>query len=169
MRRWDKQVNTNQILKMWKFFSNGPPFGSFLREKWKSLIFCQNDQWVKMIIFCKLDHFWAALWAGTELGNNSKIIIFRKAKKCGKNCPMVPPFDHFQRKNENRSSLARTISGSRRSFFVNLATFERRSGLKKFSLLKIAILKMGWLSKFQSHRSWGDAHLSFGAAQAPPN
>ena len=43
------------------------------------------------------------------------------------------------------------------------------SGLKKIFLLKIAILEMGWLSKFQSHRSWEDAHLSLGAAQAPPN
>ena len=82
---------------------------------------------------------------------------------------MVPPLDHFQGKNRNCSSLGRTISASRRSFFANLTTFERRSGLKKFSLLKIAILKMGWLSKFQSHRSWGDAHLSLGPAQAPPN
>ena len=86
-----------------------------------------------------------------------------------KNHPMVPPLNHFQGKNKNRSSLARTISESRWSFFANLTTFERRSGLKKISLLKIAILKMGWLSKFQSHRSWGDAHLSLGAAQAPPN
>ena len=47
---------------MWKKLSNGPPFGSFSMEKWKSLISCQNDQWVETIIFCKLDHFWAALW-----------------------------------------------------------------------------------------------------------
>ena len=90
-------------------------------------------------------------------------------KKIEKNYPMVPPLDNFQWKNRNRSSLARMISASRRSFFANLTTFERPSGLKKFSLLKIAILKMGWLSKFQSHRSWGDAHLSLGAAQAPPS
>ena len=100
--------------------------------------------------------------------NNSKIVRVSKAKTCGKKCPVVPPLDHFQGKNENRSSLAKTISALIRSFFVNLTTFERRTGLKKFSLLKIAILKMGWLSKFQSHRSWGDAHLSFGVAQAPP-
>ena len=62
----------------------------------------------------------------------------------GKNHPMAPPLDHFQGKNKNRSSLARTISASRRSFFANLTTFERRSGLKNFSHLKIAILKMGW-------------------------
>ena len=89
--------------------------------------------------------------------------------KMGKNHPMVPPLDHFQGKNKKRSSLARIISASRQSFFANLTTFERRSGLKIFSLLKIAILKMGWLSKFQSHRSWGDAHLNLGAAQEPPN
>ena len=53
---------------------------------------------------------------------------------------LVPPLDHFQGKNKNFSSLARTISAS---FFANLTTFERRSGLKKISLLKIAILKMG--------------------------
>ena len=60
---------------------------------------------------------------------------------------MVPPLDNFQGKNKNCSSLGRTISASRRSFFANLTTFERRSG----------------------HRSWGDTHLSLGAAQAPPN
>ena len=42
--------------------SNGPPFGSFSREKLKTLISCKNDQRVKTIIFYKLDHFWAALW-----------------------------------------------------------------------------------------------------------
>ena len=72
---------------------------------------------------------------------------------------MVPPLDHFQGKNKSHSSLAKMISTSRRSFFTNLTTFERRSGLKFFSLLKITILKIGWLSKFQSLRSWGDAHL----------
>ena len=60
------------------------------------------------------------------------------------------------------------INASRRSFFANLSTFERRSGLKKISFYKIAIFKIGWLSKFQSNRFWGDAHLSLGAAQAPP-
>ena len=84
------------------------------------------------------------------------------SRKMQKNHPMVPPLETFQGKNKNHSSFARTISMSRRSFFENLMTFERRSGLKKFPLLKIAILKMGWLSKFQSHRSWGDAHLSLG-------
>ena len=64
-------------------------------------------------------------------------------RKLKKNHPMVPPLDNFQGKNENHSSLARTISASRRSFFANLATFEQRSGLKISSLLKIAILKMG--------------------------
>ena len=101
-------------------------------------------------------------------GNIAKLWVLYRKKKL-KNYPMVPPLDHIQGKNKNCSSFARTISASRRSFFANLATFERRSGLKYFSLLKIAILKMGWLSKFQSHRSWGDAHLSLGAAQAPPN
>ena len=47
------------------------------------------------------------------------------------NLPMVPPLGYFQGKNENCSSFARTISASRRSFFANLTTFERRSGLKK--------------------------------------
>ena len=97
------------------------------------------------------------------------IYMVLSKKKMRKNHPMVPPLDHFQGKNKNCSSFTRTISASRRSFFANLATFERRSGLKNFSLLKIAILKMGWLSKFQSQRSWGDAHLSLAAAQAPPN
>ena len=91
------------------------------------------------------------------------------SKKLEKNHPMVPPLDHFQGKNKNRSSPARMISALRRAFFANLITFEQQSGLKNLSLLKIAILKMGLLSKFQSHRSWGDAHISLGAAQAPPN
>ena len=55
---------------------------------------------------------------------------------------MVPPLDHFQGKNKNRSSIARMISTSRGSFFANLTTFEQRSGLKKISHLKITILKM---------------------------
>ena len=39
-----------------------PPFGSFSKEKQKLLISCQNDQRIKTITFCKLDHFWATLW-----------------------------------------------------------------------------------------------------------
>ena len=114
---------------------------------------------------------WIFLIKGEEVisnGKTSKIVGFLQ-HEFEKNPPMVPPLDHFQGKNKNCSSLARRISASRRSFFRNLTTFERRSGLKIISLLKIAILKMGWLSKFQSHRSWGDAHLNLGAAQAPPN
>ena len=65
------------------------------------------------------------------------------AEKNGKNHPMVPPLDYFQGKNKNRSSLARTISTSRRSFFEKLTTFKWPSGLNFFPLLKIAILKMG--------------------------
>ena len=80
--------------------------------------------------------------SGNEQGENSKIVGFY-VEKIEKNHPMVPPLDHFQGKNENRSSLARTISASRQSFFENLATFECRSGLKIFCYLKIAILKMG--------------------------
>ena len=64
-------------------------------------------------------------------------------QKIEKNHPMDPPLNHFQGKNRFRSSFARTISVSRRSFFAYLTTFEPRSGLKKFSLLKITILKMG--------------------------
>ena len=67
---------------------------------------------------------------------------FYAAKIILKNHPMVPPLDHFQGKNKNCSSLTRTISALRRSFFANLPTFEQRSGLKKFPLLKIAILRM---------------------------
>ena len=100
---------------------------------------------------------------GNKQMKTSKIVGFYAAQNW-KNPPMVPPLDHFQGKDKNRSSFARMISASRRSFFANFATFERRSGLKIFSLLKIANLKMGC-----SHRSWGDAHFSLGAAQAPPN
>ena len=66
-RRGDKQAKTSKIIgfyavKNGKKSSNGPPFGSFSREKKKTLISCQNDQCLRTIIFCKLDHFWAALW-----------------------------------------------------------------------------------------------------------
>ena len=37
--------------------SNGPPFKSFSRDEENSLIFCQNDQRIKTIIFCIVDHF----------------------------------------------------------------------------------------------------------------
>ena len=48
--------------------------------------------------------------------------------------------------------------------FANLTTFDRCSELKTFFFLNITILKMGWLSKFQSRRSWGDAYISLGVA-----
>ena len=91
--------------------------------------------------------------AGAELGQAQvklgfdftlvfwKFIFSESSPKMEKNHPMVPPLDNFQGKNKNCSSLAKTISASRRSFFTNLTTFERRSGLKEFSLLKIAILR----------------------------
>ena len=59
-------------------------------------------------------------------GKTINIVGFHAAKKH----PIVPSLDRFQGKNKNRSSLTRTISTSRRSFFANLITFERRSGLK---------------------------------------
>ena len=76
----------------------------------------------------------------------------------------------FKGKNENGSSLARTISASRGSFFANLITFERRSGLKNLCLRKIAILEMGWLSAMFKVIGPEEMLLSIkGAAQAPPN
>merc|ERR1712208_42517 len=72
----------------------------------------------------------------------AKNISVASNKKKGKNHPMVPPLNHFQGENKICSSLARTISASRGSFLAKLTTFERRSGLKIFSLLKIPILKM---------------------------
>ena len=131
-------------------------------------------EWAKMSLYTNKTISRASIIEvkGEEVKNNSKKGQNCKdssSEKMRKTHPMVPPLDHLQGKNKNGSSLARRISASRRSFFANLTTFERRSGLKIFSLFKIAILKMGWLSKFQSHRSWGDAHLSFGAAKAPPN
>ena len=80
---------------------------------------------------------------GYEQVENEQNFRVLSSEKMEKNYPMVPPLDHFQGKNENCSSLARTISVSRQSFFANLTTFERRSRLKKISLLKITILKMG--------------------------
>ena len=70
-----------------------------------------------------------------ELGLSFAIVGFHPARKWKKNHPMVPPLDQFQGKNKNCSSLARTISASRRSFFANFTTFEWRFGLKNFSLL----------------------------------
>ena len=78
--------------------------------------------------------------------NNEKtstILGFYATQNLKKNHPMVPPLDHFQGRNKNCSSLARTISASSRSFFANLAIFEPHPGLKEFSFLKITILKMG--------------------------
>ena len=103
---------------------------------------------------------------GFEQVRDEQNITVSSSEKLGKNHPVVPPLDHFQGENINCSSLARTISTSRGSFFANLTTFERCSGLKKISHLKIAILKMGWLWKFQSHRSWGDTNLSLGALKS---
>ena len=97
----------------------------------------------------------------------SKIVGFERKKKM---LQWSPLWIVFKGKNKNGSSLARTISASRGSFFANLITFERRSGLKNLCLRKIAILKMGCCFEFvQSHRSWGDTHFDWGAAQAPPN
>ena len=62
----------------------------------------------------------------------------------------VPP-EHFQGEKQNCSSLDRMISAFKRSFFANLTTFERHSGQKIFSLLKIKNLKIGRLS---SHCHW---------------
>ena len=87
-------------------------------------------------IRCRLEHLEEQV---INRGKTINIVGFYAAKKH----PMVPSLDHFQGKNKNCSSFARMISASRRSFFANLATFERRPGLKNFSLLKIAILKMG--------------------------
>ena len=82
-------------------------------------------------------------WSMAELGKSNKMVGFHPARNAKKNHAMVPPLHHIQAKNKNHSSLARMISALRRSFFANLVTFERRSGLKNFFLLKISILKMG--------------------------
>ena len=104
------------------------------------------DGWLKITLIIRLSQpSLAGVGAGAEIGKTSTIKGFYAAKNSKKNHPMVPPFHHFQGENKNRSSLARTISTSRRSFFAILTTFERRFAIKNFSLLKIAILKMGWL------------------------
>ena len=114
-------------------------------------------------------HIMFILWGSIFLASGEDVIDEQKKYqdsmkwKMKKNHSMVFPLDHFQGK-KNCSSLARIISVSRRSFSANLTPFEQCSGVKRIFLLKIAISKMGWLSKFQSHRSWGDAHLSLGAA-----
>ena len=50
-----------------------PPLDRFQGEKWKWLISCQNDQRVERIIFCKLDHFWAALWTKKSLPSQNRV------------------------------------------------------------------------------------------------
>ena len=92
---------------------------------------CHYTTWI-LPLTCILAYFQASFYASQN---------WRK-----KIHPLVPPLDYFEGE-KNCSSFARTISTSKRSFFANLATFERRSGLKQFFLLKIAILKMGGLSK----------------------
>ena len=100
-----------------------------------------------------------------RLNNPSRIRKDYKQVKNEQNCRVSStekssnglPFGSFSRKNKICSSLARTISASRRSFFENLTIFERCIVLNKFSPLKIVIFKTGWLS---SHRFWGFAHLS---------
>ena len=61
VKNWGKSIGFIQQENVTKS-SNGPPFGTFSREKWKLTISCQKDQRVETIIFGQLDHFWAALW-----------------------------------------------------------------------------------------------------------
>ena len=70
---------------------------------------------------------------GYKKVKKKQIFFISSSEKMENNHSMVPPLDHFQGKNKHCSSLAGTISASRRSFFANLTTFERRSGLKKIS------------------------------------
>ena len=48
--------------KMEKNHPMVPPLNNFQGKKKKLLISCHNNQYIETIIFCKLDHFWAALW-----------------------------------------------------------------------------------------------------------
>ena len=113
------------------------------------LILCMNEANMYLCI-----QMWL-MWVDVMLSNPSqkrrgyeqvKTSKISSSENMEENHPMVPPLNHFQAKNENCSSLARTISTSRISFFANLTTFEQRSGLKKTSLLKITIFEMGGLS-----------------------
>ena len=63
------------------------------------------------------------IWAGQV--KKSKIVGVHTARK----------WEKIFRVKQKISYLARIISTSRRLFFANLTTFERRSGLKIFSLL----------------------------------
>ena len=66
----------------------------------------------------KLGLSWAKLrssWDLTLLLFFENLFSLNPALKWKKNHPMVPPLDHFQGKNKNCSSLARTIRTSRRS------------------------------------------------------
>ena len=106
-------------------------------------------------------------WVVVELWQQAKLEDFIQREKW-KKLSNGPLFGSFSRKNKNCSSFARTPSALRGSFFAKLITFERRSGLNRYAPPKISILKLWWLSTFQSHMFWGDDNLSFGAAQAPP-
>ena len=92
---------------------------------------------------------------------NYQNVRVSSSKKMRKNHPIVLPLDNFLGKNKYSSSFARRISASRGSF---LQSWPLLSGIldKKNSSFKIAILIIGWLSKFQSHKSWGDANISLG-------
>ena len=45
----------------------------FKGKNTKWLISCQNDQRIERIIFCKLDHFWAALWTKKSLPSQNRV------------------------------------------------------------------------------------------------
>jgi len=65
-----------------------------------------------------------------ENGKTIKIEGFYATKKMKRIIQWSPLWVIFKERNRNRSSFARTISASRQSFFANLTTFKRHSGLK---------------------------------------
>ena len=69
---------------------------------------------------------------------------------------MVPPLNRFQGKNKNCSSLARTISASRRSFFANLTI-----GPEKMPILDLGQLRRPQLKWDQpkTYKFWQSPHF----------
>ena len=81
-------------------------------------------------------------------------------KKIQKIIQWFPPFDHFQGRNKNHSSLAKRISASRRSIFANLTTFERRYSKSQF-------WKWGNCQNFKVIGPEEMPNLFWGSASAP--
>ena len=135
--------------------------GQFWAHQWILTNFHLNNIFVaeKLAELNLGERCWRNTWTGPDLCGRTTMLVcwggitlcsWKQARNNWKTSKIVgferkkmlqwsPLWIVFKGKNKNGSSLARTISASRGSFFANLITFERRSGLKNLCLLKIAI------------------------------